>query len=287
MSLRNIKGQFIKGNNSTPEEKLKKIKSLIESWKNRKDYIADIKNLHPKIYNSWRAFMFTEKGKKIGCSDEWKNFRVFYNDVINTYKEGLLFRRIDTKKPFSKDNFIWIKKEDISYLQDKYIQLTYKGETLPLHLLADKYKVSVSGIRNRYFKHKNDYTIEQIIFGKTKNRNSKNIKDIKELNLKSEKRAKASKLISSYKIRDKKNCTSICDYTIEDMLEVMNKPCIYCGDTNKVGLDRLDNNKGHTKDNTVPCCYDCNCAKNINFSFDEMKVLGQTIRKIKQSRLNS
>ena len=68
------------------------------------------------------------------------------------------------------------------------------------------------------------------------------------------------------------------------MLGVLNKSCIYCGDNKRIGLDRLDNNKGHTKDNTVPCCYDCNCAKNINFTFDEMKILGQTIRKIKENR---
>ena len=43
MSIRNNKGQFVQGNISTPEENLKKIKSLIEAWKNRKDYIADIK----------------------------------------------------------------------------------------------------------------------------------------------------------------------------------------------------------------------------------------------------
>ncbi len=58
----------------------------------------------------------------------------------------------------------------------------------------------------------------------------------------------------------------------------------YCGDTNRIGLDRIDNSKGHTKDNTVPCCYECNCARNNNFSFEEMKILGKTIKQIKESR---
>ena len=79
--------------------------------------------------------MFTEKGKKIGHAEEWNNFRTFYNDVSPTYKEGLVFRRIDTSKPFSKDNFIWIKPDEVSLLQDKLISLTYNGETLPLHIL--------------------------------------------------------------------------------------------------------------------------------------------------------
>ena len=29
-------------------------------------------------YNSWRAIKFTEKGKKVGNSEEWDNFRNFY-----------------------------------------------------------------------------------------------------------------------------------------------------------------------------------------------------------------
>ena len=57
-----------------------------------------------------------------------------------------------------------------------------------------------------------------------------------------------------------------------------------CGDTNRIGLDRIDNSKGHTKDNTVPCCYECNCARNNNFSFEGMKILGKTIKQIKESR---
>lgn len=30
----------------------------------------------------------------------------------------------------------------------------------------------------------------------------------------------------------------------------------------------------------------CNCARNNNFSFDEMKILGKTIKKIMEDRLS-
>lgn len=271
-------------NNIPVESKIKRMYSLQESWKKRKDYIGDIKNKNPKIYNSWRAFMFTKRGKKIGHSEEWNNFRTFYNDVVTTYKEGLVFRRLDISKPFSKDNFIWIKTSEEALLHDKLATLTYKGETLPLHALADKYNVSISGLRNRYFKHKDSYTVEEIIFGKLKNRGSKTIKDA---STKSEKRIKASKMLSSYRLKDKKNNTEICDYTIDEMIDVMSSPCIYCGDSHRIGLDRIDNSRGHTKDNTVPCCYECNCARNNNFTFEEMKLIGSTIKTIKENRKNN
>ena len=45
-----------------------------------------------------------------------------------------------------------------------------------------------------------------------------------------------------------------------------------------------DNSKGHTYDNVVPCCYVCNCARNNNFTFEEMKQLGKTIKSIMDQR---
>lgn len=41
-----------------------------------------------------------------------------------------------------------------------------------------------------------------------------------------------------------------------------NKECVYCGDTiNGIGIDRIDNDIGYTKDNTVMCCEMCNKMK--------------------------
>ena len=80
---------------------------------------------------------------------------------------------------------------------------------------------------------------------------------------------------------------NICDIDIDWMINnIITQHCVYCGDDKRVGCDRIDNNKGHTKDNVVPCCYDCNCARNNNFSFEEMKIIGKTIRKVKESRNN-
>lgn len=51
----------------------------------------------------------------------------------------------------------------------------------------------------------------------------------------------------------------------EDFLKFFDKDCHYCGekilDCGGVGIDRVDNTKGYTLDNTVPCCRPCNIAK--------------------------
>nr|DAW71726.1 MAG TPA: restriction endonuclease [Crassvirales sp.] len=159
--------------------------------------LCDIKRNNPYIFNSWRGILYTEKGKRVGTSEEWKDFLTFFNDVSPTYRKGLVLRRLYKDKPFSKENFIWVTN----------------------------------------------------------------------------------------RIKDKKKGLE-CDLTIEDMLDIMNHPCVYCGDTKRIGCDRIDNSKGHTKDNVVPCCVECNKARSDYFSFEEMKKLGGTIREIKSGRFS-
>lgn len=77
-----------------------------------------------------------------------------------------------------------------------------------------------------------------------------------------------------------------CDLDIDFVRNICNQACFYCGETEKIGLDRINNNKGHTKDNVVPCCYVCNCARSNNFTFEEMIQLGKTIKDIKWQRLH-
>ena len=82
-----------------------------------------------------------------------------------------------------------------------------------------------------------------------------------------------------------KNKGLICDLTekwIKD--NIISKNCIYCGDIENIGCDRIDNSKGHTKDNVVPSCWTCNSTRGDNYSFEEMKEIGVVIKKIKEKR---
>lgn len=78
------------------------------------------------------------------------------------------------------------------------------------------------------------------------------------------------------------------DLTFNQFIDIVQKSCTYCGrkDTRQVthnnrgnlfygsfsctGIDRLDNSKGYTLNNSVPCCWTCNNAKK-DMSYDEFK----------------
>ena len=284
---RDASGKFVKGykHSELPMQIKEKISgNLGESWKQRDGFIADIVNETPYIYNCWRGILFSEKGEKAGVCDRWREFRSFYTDVRPTYQKGLVFRRIDNKAPFSVDNFVWCTKDEAAYLRGDMIVIEYKGEFLTLKQISIKYNQSLGGIKNRYYKREQrGYSVEEIIFGRKRNKGSRLAKDITEKGVNI--RAKASKMISSYKNKDYKNNTEICDISIDWMIDnILTQKCIYCGDTKRIGCDRIDNLKGHTKDNVVPCCVECNTARNNNFTFEEMKILGEAIRKIKHNR---
>ena len=66
----------------------------------------------------------------------------------------------------------------------------------------------------------------------------------------------------------------------EEFCELVDKECFYCHhniskETN--GIDRIDNSKGYTKENTVSCCEKCNRIKHayhINFFLEKCKIIG-------------
>lgn len=90
-----------------------------------------------------------------------------------------------------------------------------------------------------------------------------------------------------YRATDLKQGHELPDFTVNNLLmRLAVSKCIYCGSTSNLGLDRIDNSKGHTKSNTVIACHRCNTTRWDNFTVDEMKQLGKVIRVIDKQRLN-
>ena len=70
--------------------------------------------------------------------------------------------------------------------------------------------------------------------------------------------------------------------SFEEFSELIDKECIYCNHNifeEVNGIDRIDNLKGYTKENTVPCCEMCNRIKYIYhplFFLEKCKIIGNT-----------
>jgi hypothetical protein len=54
----------------------------------------------------------------------------------------------------------------------------------------------------------------------------------------------------------------VFELTDEQAISIMEKPCHYCGENSKIGIDRIDSDKNYTLDNSLPCCAMCNKMKN-------------------------
>lgn len=93
-------------------------------------------------------------------------------------------------------------------------------------------------------------------------------------------------LNNAYREMDRKKGLefNITDEFTKDMIF---KPCVYCGgfsDSGYNGLDRVNNDIGHTVENCVTACKECNNARNRYFSFEEMMVIGSAIASVRKSR---
>lgn len=71
--------------------------------------------------------------------------------------------------------------------------------------------------------------------------------------------------------------------TLDWVKENLIKPCVYCGFESN-GFDRKNNSIGHTIDNCVPCCTECNNGRMDNFTHEEFFIIGKAIRQIKINR---
>lgn len=75
------------------------------------------------------------------------------------------------------------------------------------------------------------------------------------------KEGRAKSILGAYNYSDRKYNRGEGDLTSEWIVEnIFSKCCVHCGETDwhKLGCNRLDNSKPHTRDNVEPCCWECN-----------------------------
>ena len=133
---------------------------------------------HTKIYYVWcgmklRCYNKNSKSYKnygskgIKVCDEWKNdFFKFYEWAIdNGYKEGLTIDRINNNGNYEPSNCRWITRAEQNRNYSRNHYLTYKGETLCLTDMANKYNINESVLLYRI---KNGWKMEEAINGRTK-----------------------------------------------------------------------------------------------------------------------
>lgn len=75
------------------------------------------------------------------------------------------------------------------------------------------------------------------------------------------------------------------DLTKKHIEEQIAKGCSYCGEKElRMTLDRIDNNEGHTQNNTTPACIRCNYIRR-NMPYEAWLCLKPGLRKARKQGL--
>jgi hypothetical protein len=124
------------------------------------------------FYKSWRAMKdrFNPKdkdypnygGRGITLDTNWDySFENFYDDMFETYEEGLTLDRIDNEKGYNRDNCKWSTPKQQCNNRRSNVICEYKGEKLNLSQFAEKYNIKRHTMYDRYNKMK--WSIEKCI----------------------------------------------------------------------------------------------------------------------------
>ena len=99
--------------------------------------------------------------------------------------------------------------------------------------------------------------------------------------------ARMCQRLTAYRFIDRRKGheNNLCQDFVDMLID---NPCTYCGTVAAPrGLDRLDNKRGHTRDNVVPCCLDCNLVRGDRYTPDEMRqYIGPAVAAVRAKRLD-
>ena len=105
--------------------------------------------------------------------------------------------------------------------------------------------------------------------------------------------AGVNRIYTSYRYRCKTR-NIFFSISVEQFYKLSQKRCVYCNaapanrergfDFIYNGLDRKDNRKGYTKDNSLPCCGTCNSLKSNILTYDEMVAAMRAILRVRAAK---
>lgn len=73
---------------------------------------------------------------------------------------------------------------------------------------------------------------------------------------------------------------------LADFTELSSQPCVYCGDDGRVGIDRVDNSIGYTRENSAPACTLCNFMKKALTAQDFLNHITKIYKHNEDTNLN-
>ena len=240
-------------------------------------------------YNVMHRFCREHKG----ITTIWDSFCQFYSDLYPVYgdkfNDNVNFRMYLPwdKKEYNLNTIAFGNKTEANRNSIATKRYTINGVSKTLKEWSKEINIREATLRDRILGYRDVLSFEDIVYSiNTKSKKfTKNLTLVQEATLDNKKaRRRASKAISEYKSRDaKKGLKNDLDM-VWYIKNILSKPCVYCGDTVNIGCDRIHNDKGHTKDNIVPCCRECNIARGDNFTYEEFFHIGKVIKEVKSKR---
>lgn len=140
--------------------------------KQYKSQLSDYRKKHyTGLYGSWYAMKQrcsnpnnrsykNYGGRGITFEKSWESFANFKNDMGDSYKKGLTIERIDNNQNYSFSNCRWATRKEQCNNKRSNIVITFKGETRPISIWAEKLGIDFGTLRSRFYR---GMSVEQIL----------------------------------------------------------------------------------------------------------------------------